>query len=1053
MQKKWKIILGSVAILIIAVVAISQATQGITADVIEVNRGDMAVTFSEDGTVTSPEERTIHPLTTARITEITVEEGDRVRKGDLLLALEDEEMKYQLEEIRARLRGLEGEEQKLYQEPGDAEIKSKQIAIEQAEENKEQLKRDYERIKKLREAGIVSRADLETAEDLLNEARRHVSQQEEALKALKQAYDPTQGSEEIIQAQKDALLSQVSLLEHQMDHYQVHAPVAGKVINLQANEGELASPEAPVMEVFAPDSYEIETDVLARDTYDISEGMPVNLTLERRDTDLEFTGEIIDIAPYAAKDLSPLGLEEERVEVTIWPDLPENVQIAPGFRIEVDFISEEVTDQLIVPERALFTDDGEDALFIVENGRARVQQVTTGLEADNQVAILEGLSAGDLVIVDHQLDNINEGSRIEIPAGDELTEAGGSTAEAARDTDSTDSSSGEDASSANSSQKENDKTTGESKADSPEAEDIKQNNIIQNSNHNVLNDLRTNIHRLGSNRKSDKEESARAASKNDATTDSDGNEDKDKEKEEENGNADTNETTADNHDRQKLQALNEQLYFPTMAHIGKLLEQIVPASSGETINIALDEVGSIAVEQSRSAQRHKWTLQRLKLQKDRIEEKKDDIDEEWDDLREEIDDLTGRIRDMEDRKEELTEFIDELDGGNHHNDNENDNGNEEEKEEQDEEDGKKGEGEEEEQDKEEKDDEADDEDNANGKNNIDHNKRGTMNIEALLREMFSGQVDELENNIKDLRDTRDEMEEDAAEKLDDAYQESEKELQTIEQEIELVNKRWEQQKEQIKYNAENLYMEILSLEKQKEAISENLDLMQELLQQEKTRMEIGQGTFLGVNEVKLNKKELEDNYHTLQSTHQELLLSLSDITGYPSNTDLQLDDISIDIDDIKNKTDFEQILNDALENGLLMEYHRKQVDHAEKNRDYWDENDESIRHDIASLKLNEAELEQTEARRRTEERIHELQNTYARVLRKYAISQRTQLKKEQELENIELKNELGKATALEVSEKVAKSNKAAKQLLQTEYEAYLLGRELELFEQGVLLER
>ncbi len=413
MKKKWKAILGALAVLLVGGFVVAQALQGTQVEVKEMKPEEIQKSFTEDGMVKPPVELAVHPLTTARIVELKVEEGDRVEKGELLAVLEDDELHYQLEELQARLRALEGEEEKLYQEPGEAEIKSKEIAIEQARQSKDAAKRDYEKVKKLHQAGVVPEAELQQAEDLLSQARRHLQLQKEALDALKEGYDPPRGSQKIIQAQKDALASQINLVHHQLDHYRVHAPVSGIVKNLEAGTGELAGPEMPLMELFSPDVLEVEARVLTRDIFDINEGMTVGLTLEKRDTDREFSGEVVDIAAYAEKAHSPLGLEEERVKVTILPDLPDDVEISPGFELEVEFTTMELSGEMVVPNRALFTDDGDDALFVVEEGRARVRKVETGLEANHRVVINRGLSEGDLVIVEHDLKDIREGSRVE----------------------------------------------------------------------------------------------------------------------------------------------------------------------------------------------------------------------------------------------------------------------------------------------------------------------------------------------------------------------------------------------------------------------------------------------------------------------------------------------------------------------------------------------------------------------------------------------------------------------------------------------------------------
>jgi HlyD family secretion protein len=129
-------------------------------------------------------------------------------------------------------------------------------------------------------------------------------------------------------------------------------------------------------------------------------------------SEVEFFGEVTEISPYAQESLSALGLEEERVKVTITPELPERLIIGPRYKVEVEFMVNELLDVIVIPQTALFRYEGEDALFVVKGNRARVRKVTTGAETRKEVVITSRLEEGDLVVLDPRLDGIDEGSRV-----------------------------------------------------------------------------------------------------------------------------------------------------------------------------------------------------------------------------------------------------------------------------------------------------------------------------------------------------------------------------------------------------------------------------------------------------------------------------------------------------------------------------------------------------------------------------------------------------------------------------------------------------------------
>ncbi len=470
MKTKWKITLGAVVVLFVAAFAVTQLMQGVEAEVKKVTPRDLARSFTEEGEVVPLKERKVYALYNARLAELLVEEGDQVSQGELLAVLEDDELTYSLKEMQAKLGALEGEKMQLEEEPAVSKQESYELRVDEAEDsleaakrnlermqtihqegyelrvrdaekNLEVAKRNYDRVKKLYEADVVSRADYEEAsdevikaesllaqqeqelrvfseaeyeqaEEMVQKAEYNLAQQEKALQVLHESYQPPEGSREVIASQREAIHAQIDLLNHKMNNHSITAPISGIITDINKREGELAGSQASLMRIMQNDEHQVEARVLTRDIYDIYEGMSVNLILELRDDDVVFPGEVIEIAPYAEKDYSPLGLEEERVKVTIVPDRPEDLYIAPGYKLDVEFTTEKQSDVLVVPQSALFTFNGEDALLVVEHDQVAVRAVKTGLETRRDVVITEGLQEEDLVILDPQAEDYSEGDRV-----------------------------------------------------------------------------------------------------------------------------------------------------------------------------------------------------------------------------------------------------------------------------------------------------------------------------------------------------------------------------------------------------------------------------------------------------------------------------------------------------------------------------------------------------------------------------------------------------------------------------------------------------------------
>ena len=126
---------------------------------------------------------------------------------------------------------------------------------------------------------------------------------------------------------------------------------------------------------------------------------------------MAYEGTVAKIAPAALEKLSALGLVERRVKVTI--DLDGDVNaLRPGYTLDVEFTTHRQEGKLVVPKTVVFPYDKGDAVWVVREGKAVIQPVTTGLETGTDVVIEEGLQPGDKVIINPKLEGLKEGKKV-----------------------------------------------------------------------------------------------------------------------------------------------------------------------------------------------------------------------------------------------------------------------------------------------------------------------------------------------------------------------------------------------------------------------------------------------------------------------------------------------------------------------------------------------------------------------------------------------------------------------------------------------------------------
>jgi HlyD family secretion protein len=190
----------------------------------------------------------------------------------------------------------------------------------------------------------------------------------------------------------------------------VLAPASGRVLKIIQDSEAAVLPGAPLVDIGNPLDLEIVADLLSTDAVQIKVGAPVRIDGWGGPA---IRGKVVRVDPAGFLKVSALGIEEQRVRVTIdFADPPETwSRLGHDYRVIVHVAIWSADDALTVPVSALFRKGDEWAVFAVDNGRAQTTVVKIGHRNNRVAEVLAGLPAGTQVVV-HPSDRISEGSRI-----------------------------------------------------------------------------------------------------------------------------------------------------------------------------------------------------------------------------------------------------------------------------------------------------------------------------------------------------------------------------------------------------------------------------------------------------------------------------------------------------------------------------------------------------------------------------------------------------------------------------------------------------------------
>jgi HlyD family secretion protein len=190
----------------------------------------------------------------------------------------------------------------------------------------------------------------------------------------------------------------------------LRAPVAGPILEKYVESRRVLPPGTPLLKMGDLSSVEIESDILSEEVVRVHSGQRVEISGKAVGRETSFEGKVKRIYPSAFMKISALGIEQQRVKTIIAFD-NSTLGLRPGTRLDVRIITAEKQNAVSVPERSIFRREGKWYVFTVQGGRARLAPVSLGLKNDEWAEITDGLTAGDVIILEPKND-LEDGVRI-----------------------------------------------------------------------------------------------------------------------------------------------------------------------------------------------------------------------------------------------------------------------------------------------------------------------------------------------------------------------------------------------------------------------------------------------------------------------------------------------------------------------------------------------------------------------------------------------------------------------------------------------------------------
>tara|TARA_B110000977_G_scaffold152824_1_gene194132 strand:- start:2148 stop:3269 length:1122 start_codon:yes stop_codon:yes gene_type:complete len=206
-----------------------------------------------------------------------------------------------------------------------------------------------------------------------------------------------------IKNQYQSLENKFAAATAQLKKLNISAPISGTIEEVFLNTGELAAPGRPAFRIVNAENVRVEADVAERYSNILKKNTPVNIKFNSlgtsRKAKLNFIGQVINPANRTFK----VTIELTNKSGELKPNSVASLEIR-------DFSSDVA---LVVPSEIVKKDMRGDYLFVAAKGMAKKTYITIGLSQTDKSMILEGLSPGDMIIIEGYNEVVG-GSKLEI---------------------------------------------------------------------------------------------------------------------------------------------------------------------------------------------------------------------------------------------------------------------------------------------------------------------------------------------------------------------------------------------------------------------------------------------------------------------------------------------------------------------------------------------------------------------------------------------------------------------------------------------------------------
>lgn len=330
----------------------------------EVARGEIVAEVMGTGTLEARVRTTVSPKIAGRIQQVLVDQGDQVQAGQLLLTLDDADLRQQVEIAQANV--------------DSAAAALDRLRADEAQANAvlSQTRRSHERAQEALATNSVSEQEADRALEAYRVAEAGVA---------RAAAGIAEGRTELIAAERNLAYRETLLADSR-----VTAPFDGLVVKRHREPGDIVAPGSPALSLVSLEEIWVTAWVDETELAELAVGQPARVVF-RSEPDHDYQGEVARLGRETDRETREFVVD---VRVLALPD-----NWAVGQRAEAYVQTARKDSVVLLPPRFLAWRGPEAGVYVLTGSKANWQAVQLGLHGSDDVEVVTGLDAGATVVM------------------------------------------------------------------------------------------------------------------------------------------------------------------------------------------------------------------------------------------------------------------------------------------------------------------------------------------------------------------------------------------------------------------------------------------------------------------------------------------------------------------------------------------------------------------------------------------------------------------------------------------------------------------------------